>query len=454
VTPKIDELHALPVSLYTPLEMTCCHYALIEGNEAAFSVDPSTIAFGPGVLAEAGAHLRAHACRRIALFTDPVLANLEPVDVVVRSLRAAGLDAAVYRDVHVEPTDVSFRTAAEFAKSGRFDGYISVGGGSVIDTCKAAALYATYPADLRTYVNAPIGDGNPVPGALPPHIACPTTCGTGSECTGIAVFDDLTIKAKTGIASRRLRPTLALVDPTCTRTLPAMVVAASGLDVLCHALESFTARPYTARARPDVPSARPMSQGRNPWSDVGSLEALRLAGKYFVRAVRDAADTEAREALSWAATLAGIAFGNAGVHLPHAMSYAVAGLVRDYRCEGYPRHEALVPHGISVIVNAPSVFRATAVTSPERHLEAAAALGADLRGVASSDAGSCLSLTVIGLMRAAGVPNGVSGVGYGEEDLDALTRGAIIQKRLFDNAPMPVDDAAMRSFFRGALSYW
>ncbi len=434
--------------------MSCCHYALVEGNEAAFSIDPSSIAFGRGVLAEAGEHLRALSCRRVALFTDSTLANLEPVDVVVRSLRAAGLEAALYQDVHVEPTDVSFRAATEFARAGRFDGYISVGGGSVIDTCKAASLYATYPAALRTYVNAPIGDGKPVPGVLPPHIACPTTCGTGSECTGIAVFDDLALKAKTGIASRRLRPTLALVDPTCTRTLPAMVVAASGFDVLCHALESFTARPYTARARPDKPSARPMSQGRNPWSDVGSTEALRLAGKYFVRAVRDASDAEAREALSWAATLAGIAFGNAGVHLPHAMSYAVAGLIRDYRCTGYPQDEALVPHGISVVVNAPSVFRATAPTSPQRHLEAAAALGADVRGVEPSDSGPCLSLAVIALMRAAGVPNGVSAVGYGEADLDALTGGAIVQKRLVDNAPMPVDESTMRSLFRGALAYW
>jgi hydroxyacid-oxoacid transhydrogenase len=434
--------------------MACCHYALVEGNEAAFSVDPSAIAFGHGVLAEAGEHLRALGGRRVALFTDRTLADLPPVEAIVRSLRAAGLESEVYKDVHVEPTDVSFRTAAEFAKGGRFDGYVSVGGGSVIDTCKAALLYATYPAELRTYVNAPIGDGKPVPGALPPHIACPTTCGTGSECTGIAVFDDLTLKAKTGIASRRLRPTLALVDPTCTRTLPAMVVAASGFDVLCHALESFTARPYTARARPDKPSARPMSQGRNPWSDVGSTEALRLAGKYFVRAVKDAGDAEAREALAWAATLAGIAFGNAGVHLPHAMSYAVAGLVREYRCAGYPQHEPLVPHGISVIVNAPSVFRATAITSPERHLEAASALGADVRGVAPADAGSFLARTIVDLMRAAGVPNGVSGVGYAETDLDALTRGAIVQKRLVDNAPMVVDEAAMRELFRGALSYW
>jgi alcohol dehydrogenase class IV len=434
--------------------MTCCHYALVEGNESAFAVDPTSIAFGPGVLAEAGAHLRGLSCRRVALFTDATLVGLAPVDAVRRSLKDAGIDTVVYGEVHVEPTDVSFRAAADFAREGKFDGYVSVGGGSVIDTCKAASLYATYPAELRTYVNAPLGDARPVPGPLPPHIACPTTCGTGSECTGIAVFDDLTLKAKTGIASRRLRPTLALIDPTATRTLPAMVVAASGFDVLCHALESYTARPYTARPRPESPALRPMSQGRNPWSDVGSLEAMRLHGEYFLRAVRDASDSEAREALSWAATLAGIAFGNAGVHLPHAMSYSVAGLVRDYRCAGYPQHEPMVPHGISVIVNAPSVFRATAATSPERHLRAAGALGTDVKGAASADAPSILADTVTRLMREAGVPNGVAGVGYSAGDVESLARGAIVQKRLVDNAPMPVDEPAMRDLFRAALSYW
>jgi alcohol dehydrogenase class IV len=434
--------------------MTCCHYALIEGNESAFAVDPTSIAFGAGVLAEAGEHLHGLSCRRVALFTDATLAKLAPVDAVRRSLQSAGIDTVVYDEVHVEPTDVSFSAAADFAREGRFDGYVSVGGGSVIDTCKAASLYATYPAELRTYVNAPLGDARPVPGPLPPHIACPTTCGTGSECTGIAVFDDLKLKAKTGIASRRLRPTLALIDPTATRTLPAMVVAASGFDVLCHALESYTARPYTARPRPDKPALRPMSQGRNPWSDVGSLEALRLHGRYFLRAVRDAADGEARDSLSWAATLAGIAFGNAGVHLPHAMSYSVAGLVRDYRCAGYPPDEPLVPHGISVIVNAPSVFRATASTSPERHLQAAEALGADVKGAGPADAAPVLADTVTRLMREAGVPNGVAGVGYTAGDVESLARRAIVQKRLVDNAPMPVDEPTMRDLFRAALAYW
>jgi hydroxyacid-oxoacid transhydrogenase len=437
--------------------VSCCHgYAWVDGAEAAFSIDASAITFGPGVLAEAGALLAGHGCKRVALFTDPRLARLEPVDAAARSVRASGLDVVLYDQVHVEPTDVSFRQAAEFARDGRFDGYLSVGGGSVIDTCKAAALFATYPAELRVYVNAPVGEGRPVPGPLPPHVACPTTCGTGSECTGIAVFDDLTLKAKTGIASRRLRPTHALVDPTATRTLPAMVVAASGFDVLCHALESYTARPFTARPRPTTPATRPMSQGRNPWSDVGSLEALRLTGRYLQRAVTDAADSEAREALAWAATLAGIAFGNAGVHLPHAMSYSVAGLVRDYRCPGYPQNETLVPHGLSVVVNAPSVFRATAATSPERHLGAAEALGADpadVKGASSQDAGEIVARLLVRIMRATGVPLGVSQLGYGEADVEPLTRGAFIQKRLVDNAPMPVTEDAMRALFRGAMSY-
>jgi alcohol dehydrogenase class IV len=434
--------------------MTCCHgYAFAPGGEEAFAIDASAVTFGRGVLREAGDHLRALGCKRVAVFTDATLASLEHVAIVERSLRDAGIDAVTYAEVHVEPTDRSFLAAAAFAREGRFDGYVSVGGGSVIDTCKAAALYATHPAELRAYVNKPIGEGRPVPGPLPPHVACPTTCGTGSECTGIAVFDDLTLKAKTGIASRRLRPTLALVDPSTIATLPGMVVAASGFDVLCHALESYTARAFTARPRPERPAMRPMSQGRNPWSDIGSLEALRLGGAYIERAVKDASDVEAREAMAWAATLAGIAFGNSGVHLPHAMSYSVAGLVRDYRCDGYPQQEPMVPHGISVVVNAPSVFRATAASAPERHLDAAEAAGADVRGATPNDAAEVLASRLVQLMRATRVPCGVADIGYGSADLDALAHGAILQERLVSNAPIPVDLVAMRSLFEGALSY-
>jgi alcohol dehydrogenase class IV len=283
-------------------------------------------------------------------------------------------------------------------------------------------------------------------------VACPTTCGTGSETTGIAVCDVLALQAKTGIASRRLRPSLALVDPACTATLPASVVAASGFDVLCHALESYTARPHHGRARPDRPSARPMSQGANPWSDLGSLEALRLGGLYLERAVRDATDTEAREKLTWAASLAGIAFGNAGVHLPHGMAYAVAGLVKEFHMPGYPDGAPMVPHGVSVVVNAPSVFRFTATACPERHLEGAALLGADVRGAAgASDAGEVLAAALERLMEATGIPRGLEAIGYGDADVDALVGGTIVQKRLLDNAPVPVAEPELAALFRGAM---
>jgi alcohol dehydrogenase class IV len=430
---------------------SCFHgYAPVAGNEAVFAVDASAIAFGAGVLNELGARARLLGARRVALFTDPVVATTRHLDTARRSLLDAGLEVVLYDQVHVEPTDASFDEAARFARQASCDSYVSVGGGSTIDTCKAALLQATYPAGPLTYVNAPIGEARPVPGPLPPHLACPTTCGTGSETTGIAVFDHLELRVKTAIASARLRPTQALIDPLCTHTLPPLVVAASGFDVLCHALESFTARPYTERSTPTSPALRPMSQGRNPWSDLGSLEALRIAGRSLVAAVRESAP-EARRELSWAATLAGIAFGNSGVHLPHAMSYAVAGQVRDYRCPGYPEDQPLVPHGLSVVVNAPSVFAGVASTSPARHLEAAAALGAEIRGAGLADAGAILAARLRELMNATGAPADLDALGYREDDIAALAQGAMAQRRLVDNAPLPVDDELMQRLFRGAL---
>lgn len=435
--------------------MGCCHhYEFVDGGETAFTIDPSRLTFGRGCLAEAGDRALALGMQRIALFTDKQLAATSHVETVRQSLLAAGLDVVVYDAVKVEPTDLSFTDAARFAKEAKPDGFVSVGGGSVMDTCKAANLYATYPADFPTYVNAPIGGGQPVPGPLKPHIACPTTSGTGSEGTGIAVFDYLELQAKTGIASYHLRPSEALVDADTTADLPANVVAASGFDVLSHALESYTARPYTRRDVPQRPSQRPMSQGANPWSDIGCAEALRLTGQYLARAVHDAGDAQAREQMMWAASLAGIAFGNCGVHAPHGMAYAVAGLVRDFQPAGYPDDEPMVPHGMSVIVNAPSVFRRTASCSPQRHLAGANWLGADTRGATPEDAGEVAAKRVIELMRETGIPNGLSGVGYNNNDISALTEGAFPQKRLLNNAPMDITKALLSELFSGAIRYW
>ncbi|MGI9604875.1 MAG: hydroxyacid-oxoacid transhydrogenase [Acidimicrobiales bacterium] len=433
----------------------CGHYEPgLDGADTAFSVDVSNITFGEGCLAEAGDVATDLGVGRIAVFTDATLAETEHVAVVIDSLTAAGVDIALYDTVRVEPTDESFQAATKFAIDAKVDGFISVGGGSVIDTAKAANLYSTHPADFLAYVNAPIGRGAPVPGSLKPHIACPTTSGTGSECTGIAVFDLLEIRAKTGIASKTLRPSRALIDPNCTLTLPATVVASSGFDVLSHALESYTARPYTQRPAAAAPSLRPSSQGANPWSDLGCSEALRLLGKYLVRAVTDDGDVEARHQLMWASTLAGIAFGNAGCHAPHGMSYSVSGLCDNFEPRGYPIGPPMVPHGMSVIVNSPSVFRHTASKTPGRHLEGARWLGADVGDAGEPEAGDVLADRIVELMRATGMPNGLTGVGYSAADVDALVAGSIKQRRLLDNAPISIDEEVLGNLYRGAISYW
>jgi alcohol dehydrogenase class IV len=430
------------------------YYAPTQHGDTAFTVEAPKIKFGPGSLRELGDDARALGMTRVALFTDAKVARLEPVAIAARSLRDAGADVAIYDEVEVEPTDRSFKAGAAFAADGGFDGFVSVGGGSAMDTCKAASLYSCYPAEFLAYVNAPIGEAQPVPGPLMPHIACPTTFGTASECTGIAIFDLLEMAAKTGIVSARLRPNLGILDPDSLRTLPPLVVAANGFDVFSHACESLTARPYTRRPAPENAAKRPLGQGANPYSDLACLEAIRLVGPNLVHAVTEPDDHAAREPLMFAGMLAGIGFGNAGCHLPHGMSYAVAGLVRDYRAEGWPSDHPMVPHGISVIVNSPAVFRFTGPACPERHLRAAAAMGAEVAGVAPADAGHVLADRIVEMMRATGIPNGLGGVGYGEDDLDALTDRAFPQKRLLDNAPRPVGRDELEELFRAALHYW
>src|SRR5579872_1556189 len=437
--------------------MICCqhdHYAPTATGDYGFEVDGARIKYGRGVLSETGEAAKALGMKRAAVFIDPHLRNFEFVKTALDSLREGGVDSATYSELAIEPTDVSFKKASAFAVDAKVDGFISIGGGSTIDTAKAADLYSTYPAEFMDYVNPPIGGGKPIPGALRPHIACPTTSGTGSECTGIAIFDYLEMNAKTGIRARELRPTLGIVDPDVTRTLPSMVVACSGFDVLSHALESYTAIPFTHRNRVAKGVARPLSQGANPYSDVGCIGALSILGEHIVRAVKDANDDVARERMMFAAMLAGIAFGNAGCHLPHGMSYAVSGLVKSFRAPGYDPKEAMVPHGMSVILNAPSVFRFTAPACPERHLEAAEKLGADIRGAEPDDAGEVLSGQIIELMQATGIPNGLAAVGYDREDLDALTDGSFPQKGLINNAPRETSREQLRDLYAGALAYW
>jgi len=435
--------------------MNCCHhYQFVPGNEQVFSADVTRIRYGSGVLRELGQETQALGIKRAAVYTDSRIRSLPLFEEALAALRSEGIEAVIYDEVRVEPTDVSFKEAVRFANSSTFDGFISIGGGSVMDTAKAANLYSSCPGDFMDYVNAPIGRGLVVPGPLRPHLACPTTAGTGSESTGIAVFDLLEMKSKTGISSRALLPDRGIVDPRWTESLPATVMAATGFDAISHALEALTAKPFTSRPSPEHISGRPMPQGANPFSDTLCRESLRQAGKYLVRAVNDMTDHEARHAMMYAATLAGVGFGNAGCHLPHAMSYPVSGRVEHYQPEGYPGGEPICPHGMSVIVNAPAAYRFTAPGCPERHAEGAELLGADAHDTVPAEAGAVLAGHIEEMMQATGVPNGIGGVGFTEEAVDGLASAATAQQRLLLVAPVSVDEADLRSLYRDALSYW
>ena len=423
-------------------------------GEYALVLDGNKEIFGVGALAEVGDHAKALGMSRVALFTDAQLVKLAPVEVALKSLRDKGLTVAVFDGVEIEPSDCSLKKAIAFAQTDNFDGFVSVGGGSVMDTCKAVSLYATYPPEnFLDYVNKPLGKALPVPGPLKPHIACPTTFGTSSECTNVAIFNFLELGTKAGISNRAIKPSLGIIDPLALRSLPPQVMASNGMDVFSHAVESYTARPFTSRTSPEDPTARPVIQGSNPFSDINCLEAIRLVGKNLVNAVRNPEDFAAQEKLAFAGLLGGIGFRTAGCNLPHGMSYAVSGLVKNYYAPGWPNDHSLVPHGFAVIVSSPSVFRFMGETCPQRYLDAADALGMPPASTGQS-AGDYLATGVIELMQAVGAPNGLQDIGYSSADLDALTEKGWPQRRVVENAALDITKEDMWKMFEGALSYW
>ncbi len=422
--------------------------------ETTFTMDTTSLKVGRGATREVGSDLAGLGVKRAMVVTDPNLSGSEAVSITLEALRAQGIDAVLYDQVRVEPSDQSFKAASAFAVDGGFDGFVAVGGGSVMDTAKAANLYATYPADFLDYVNPPVGKGKPVPGRLKPLITIPTTAGTGSETTGVAIFDFVELGAKTGIAHRALRPMLGIIDADNTRTQPPMVAACSGLDILCHAVESLTALPYSQRAAPESPFMRPAYQGANPISDIWAAKALEMVARYLVRAISDPDDLEAREQTLLAASFAGVGFGNSGVHLAHGMSYPVSGLVSVYQPEGYHVDHPIIPHGMSVILNAPAVFRFTGSVNPERHLYAAQLMGADVADAAPEDAGEILAQAIIRMMQATGMPSGLNAVGYTDADVEKLAEGTLPQHRVTKLSPRPASKDDLQNLFRDAMCYW
>lgn len=437
-----------------PDTMGCQYFDPTDQGADSFTVAMPRLTFGRGCLAEVGARAAARGLKRIALFTDPMLVEGPIVSQALDSLRSAGLDVGVFSDIRVEPDDESVVRGARFLDDGQFDGAVSVGGGSVIDTCKGALVIHQHGGDIVEYFAPPVGTGKAITDPLLPHLACPTTSGTGSECTSISVIRINELDSKFVFASPLILPDEAIVDPACCDSLPSNVVASTGFDLCCHALECYTARAYTRWDKIQDPSKRPLLQGANPFSDLAAREALSIVGQYLEQGVADASDHTARDQLMWGATLAGIAFGNSGTHLPHAMSYGVTHLMKDITTKDYAIKAPFIPHGISVIVNAPAIFRYTADGAPERHLEGAGYLDADVRDAGPSEAGEVLASRLVQLMKNTGMPNGLLALGFDDSHVTALAASSGRQKRAIGNAPRESNVVDLEGMYRGALSYW
>jgi hydroxyacid-oxoacid transhydrogenase len=421
------------------------------GRETVFTLEATPVKFGAGAVQDAGWELARLNVTRVLLVTDPGVVALGLPDRVRAGVEESGIEVVIFDRSRVEPTLESLQEAADFALDAKVDGFLSVGGGSSIDTAKVANLVTTHPAEVMAYVNPPVGEGRKPPSPLMAHLAIPTTSGTGSEATTVAVLDIPDLKLKTGISHRYLRPSQAIVDPELTRTLPAEVTSSAGLDVVCHAAESYLSKPFDQRPRPKSPDDRPPYQGANPVADVWSAKALEYGGRFLRRAVADSDDLEARGAMMLGATMAGVGFGSAGVHIPHACAYPIAGLKHEYVPAGYPDDHPFVPHGHSVIVTAPAAFAFTYEADPERHHHVAELLA----GEPIADPGpETLPNVLRQLMRDVGAPRGVAELGYSEEDIPGLAEGALKQERLLAISPREVDLEALSSVLKASMTNW
>ncbi|WP_370946191.1 hydroxyacid-oxoacid transhydrogenase [Amycolatopsis sp. cg5] len=421
-------------------------------RETVFTYGAPALKYGAGSSDEIGYDLTQYGAKRVLVITDPGVAATGWPQRIADGIAGYGLEVEVFDQVHVEPTDISMRKAVDFARgTGPWDAFVAVGGGSSIDTAKAANLLTSNDGDLMDYVNKPVGGGRAPAAPLKPLVAVPTTTGTGAESTTVCVLDVLALRVKSGISHLRLRPTLAVVDPRLTVSQPPEVTAAAGMDILCHAAESYTAKPYTEFDR-KRPEERVPYCGSNPLADMFAEQALRLLSWALPAAVRDGSDMKARQDMALAATFAGLGFGNAGVHIPHANAYPIAGQVKDFRPSGYPADEAMVPHGMAVSLTAPAAFRFTYDAAPERHIRVARLLAPDLEW--PGDRSEYLPAVLINLMREIGIPNGIGGVGYTESDVDELVEGTLKQQRLLATAPRSPGRDDLAAILRDSVVLW
>jgi len=378
-------------------------------------VTPGVSHVGLGALGNLEPELKRLGASRVLLVCDPGIVKAGLAAQVAEVLQKGGLEFELFSEVELEPSTDNVEQAANVVKSGNFDVIVGVGGGSSLDIAKGAAVLATNGGRMRDYMGI---EQIPKPGL--PTVLIPTTAGTGAEVTLNAIYALKDEQVKKGVVSRYLRAAVAIVDPELTLSCPPSVTAATGMDALVHAIESYTAVKATIH------------------TDLYALEAIRLIGRSLRRAVSLGSDIKARTDMSWGSYLAGISLANAGVGAVHALAYPLGGRFH-------------VSHGVSNSLLLPYVLRFNVIGNLEKFAQVAAALGEPVAGMNPRDAAMAAKDAVFSLSQDIGIPQHLSEVGVTESDIDWLTDSAMEQTRLLSNNPRVMTKDDIRRIYTEAL---
>ncbi len=379
---------------------------------------PGHIHFGYGTRAQISKAL-ALSGRRVLAIIDPFLLGTPLLTELVATLEHEGFTLTLYSDIQPELPVASLETAAASARRFAPDVILAVGGGSALDAAKVVAVLLAHGGELSDYYGE-----NAVPGPTVPLVAVPTTSGTGSEVTPVAVVSDPQRQMKVGISSPHLVPRAAIIDPEYTLGAPASVTACSGIDALVHAVESFTA----ARLDFHWDQTLPVFTGQNVLIDALALRAVEELGRWLPIAVAHPDDRTAREHVALGSLLGGICFGPTGTHLSHALQYPLGALTK-------------TPHGLGTGLLLPYVLDACREDPPTA--ERIAAVGIAFGSTATDTTGRVddAITAVVDLNREIGVPATLADLGVRRDDLPRIAELALGSHRLIAIAPVPVTAA-------------
>ncbi|MBJ7536832.1 iron-containing alcohol dehydrogenase [Marinomonas transparens] len=374
-----------------------------------------SIHFGVGALSTIGQLVQQEIGTRVMLVTDSGMMSTGIVDQALTHLSKAGIDVVLFQDVIADPTESVILSAVGQAKTAKVEGIIGLGGGSSLDVAKLIALLCAGESTLASAY----GVGNASTVRLP-LLLVPTTAGTGSEVTPIAIVTTGSSQ-KMGVVSPTLLPDIALLDPLLTLGLPPHITAATGIDAMVHAIESY------ASTNPN----------NNPISRFCAEKALQLISTSLLTAVRIGTNLQARSDMLLGSMLAGQAFANSPVAAVHALAYPLGGYFH-------------IPHGLSNALVLPHVLRFNLETSPQAYCELATLIFPELNSIDEQKRGSALCDKLVELSNLCGLPQSLREMKIPEEILPVLAKDAMKQTRLLANNPRSINESEALSIYQAA----